>query len=50
MKGIIVAGGKVYERCSACGKIVRVNKPLVGSLHVCAPEPDPVTVLSVRPA
>ena len=37
----IVTGGKIYMRCPACGKLVRVNKPIIGSLHVCADETDP---------
>lgn len=32
-------GHKVYLRCLGCGKIVRVNKPLIGSFHLCAEEP-----------
>lgn len=32
-----VEGGKVYEVCHICGQVVRVNKPIVGSMHLCAP-------------
>jgi len=33
-----VIGNKVMARCAECGKIVRVDKPLFGSLHLCAPQ------------
>ncbi len=25
-----------YVQCPKCGKMVRMNKPIVGSLHVCS--------------
>jgi hypothetical protein len=28
-------GNRIYAVCSVCGKVVQVNKPVVGSLHVC---------------
>lgn len=31
----IVLGGKTYARCADCRKIVRIDKPLFGSLHLC---------------
>lgn len=27
--------GKIYVVCAHCGRIVRLNKPVFGSLHVC---------------
>ena len=33
---MIVTHGKLYDFCTACGKLVRINKPIVGSLHVCS--------------
>ena len=30
-----VVGGKWYSECPACEKTIRVDKPLIGSLHVC---------------
>ncbi len=27
--------GKLYALCSDCGGMVRMNKPIVGSLHFC---------------
>lgn len=33
---MIVTGGKIYETCEACGKLVRINKPIFGSLHCCS--------------
>ena len=35
---IAVVGGKIYGRCLACRAIVRVDKWLIGSLHLCVPE------------
>ena len=32
---MIVAGNGVYDRCRACGQLVRLNKTLFGSLHFC---------------
>jgi len=32
---MIIAGGKIYDTCGDCGQLVRVNKPLFGSLHIC---------------
>ena len=29
-------GGKLYACCPRCAKIVRVNKPFIGDMHVCA--------------
>ena len=36
---IIKVGNKLYAKCKECGSLVRINKPIFGSLHVCA-EPD----------
>jgi len=30
-----IAGKKMYAVCVNCDRIVRVNKPLLGDLHVC---------------
>lgn len=27
-----------WERCPDCGKIVKVNKPILGSMHFCEPD------------
>jgi len=35
---IITAGNKLYVRCPDCHSLVRINKPIFGSLHVCAEE------------
>ena len=32
---IVLSGGKLYGLCPKCGKLVRINKPLLGSLHLC---------------
>jgi len=33
---VLIVGNKVYTVCPRCGKTVQLNKPLVGSMHVCA--------------
>lgn len=30
----VVSNG-IYERCGVCGQMVRLNKRLFGSLHIC---------------
>ena len=30
-----MSGGKVYAICPNCGKLVQLNKPLLGGLHFC---------------
>ncbi len=32
---MITAGNGIYETCSYCGRLVRLNKPMLGSLHLC---------------
>ena len=36
--GFWVVGNKMYGVCSDCGKVICVNKFILGSLHVCASE------------
>jgi len=36
----VVWNGKLYARCEACGKLVRADKPLLGSLHFCVDSPE----------
>jgi len=31
----ISRGGKIYALCGACYTVIRLNKPLVGSIHFC---------------
>lgn len=33
---LIITNGKIYGYCLNCGKLVRINKPIIGSMHVCA--------------
>jgi hypothetical protein len=33
-------GHHCYEVCGVCGKLVRLNKPLLGSLHICLTEEE----------
>jgi hypothetical protein len=28
-------GGKVFSVCAKCKQIVRMDKPILGSLHIC---------------
>lgn len=37
---MIVTGGKLYERCGYCQGLVRLNKPILGSLHFCLSPED----------
>jgi len=32
---MIVIDNKIYAQCEDCRKLVRLNKPLFGSMHVC---------------
>lgn len=32
---VLVVGKKAYAVCPRCRKIVRINKPLFGDLHLC---------------
>jgi len=27
--------GKIYEVCGVCGEIIRWDKPIIGSMHIC---------------
>lgn len=31
-------GKKIYDVCCACGDNVRLNKPIIGDLHICIKE------------
>jgi len=33
---IMIVGNKVYAVCPRCGKLVQLNKLIVGSMHACA--------------
>jgi len=41
---MIITNGKIYMECTKCGKLIRTNKPILGSLHICnnddTPEPS----------
>ena len=34
-KGYFTVGNKLMCVCDGCGKIIRVDKPIFGSLHLC---------------
>lgn len=36
--GTFIVGNKLMAVCRDCGKVVRVDKPIIGSLHVCTLE------------
>lgn len=35
-----IIGNKLMGVCGNCGKIIRVDKPLLGSLHICTTEEE----------
>ncbi len=39
---MIATNGKLYDVCGDCGRIVRINKPLLGSWHLCSTEEERV--------
>lgn len=30
-----IIGSKLYAVCERCGNVIRVNKPIIGALHLC---------------
>lgn len=28
-------GNKIYAKCAKCMKLIRLNKPFIGSMHLC---------------
>ncbi len=32
---MIIVGNKIYAKCAECGTLIRINKPLFGSMHIC---------------
>jgi hypothetical protein len=34
----IIAGNKMYQKCVYCNELVRINKPIFGSMHLCVSE------------
>ncbi len=35
--GCFRVGNNLFGKCEACSNIVRINKPVFGSLHLCIP-------------
>lgn len=31
-----------WKQCRECGKIVKINKPIIGSLHYCSRSYEPI--------
>lgn len=38
--GAFVVGKQLWARCQHCGALVRLNKPIFGSLHICLSEKE----------
>ncbi len=36
MGKLLKIGNSVYGICSDCGSMVKINKPIIGSLHICS--------------
>lgn len=32
---MIIAGNRIYEKCSECNRLVQINKRFFGTLHIC---------------
>lgn len=39
-EGYFVVGNKLYSKCYACGKMIRVDRFIFGSMHLCVEEPQ----------
>ena len=37
---MIIAGNNIYDTCGKCYKLVKINKTIFGSLHVCRERPE----------
>lgn len=37
---IIAVGSKLFGLCRDCGSIVRIDKPVLGSFHLCTPKKE----------
>ncbi len=48
MKDLIIAGSKIYAQCPTCGSLVRINKPLFGSLHICLSDEERAMIEAQR--
>jgi len=35
-----IIGGRLFDVCRDCGGIVRLDKPLFGSLHICTTDEE----------
>jgi len=45
-KGTFVVGNKLYGKCIWCGKGIRINKPILGSLHLCLTEEEKLEIMN----
>ena len=45
---LILAGSGIYTRCEWCETLVRLNKPLFGSLHFCLTDEEKAEVVRRR--
>lgn len=37
---MIIMGNSIYQRCNECGQLVKLNKFIVGSLHLCVTDEE----------
>jgi len=37
---MIILGNSIFERCPDCGEIVKLNKWLIGSTHLCVSDAE----------
>lgn len=35
---VLVVGKRLYAKCDECNSLVRLNKPILGCLHICKEE------------
>lgn len=37
---LFIVGHKLYGTCAVCNSIVRIDKPIIGGLHLCLPKEE----------
>jgi hypothetical protein len=37
---ILLLGAKAFRLCANCLQVIRINKPVVGSFHLCKPDEE----------
>ena len=46
---MIVVGNQIWETCAVCGKFIRINKVIFGSLHICLTDEERRAKLAKQP-